>query len=241
MAKQLMYYEKVVPISAERHRGWSVAQGSFVFAAETNAAPLMCAEFQSAACELPIVFGKTDAGFSPVVIMGIEQNQALTVASDGAWIGTYIPAFLRRYPFVFAEGREENSFTLCLDEGFDGCDSGGQRGKALYGSDGDEDEPSDFLREVLEFARNFEIEQRRTIEFGKLLEEQNLMEPMQAGITMPDGQKRAVTGFHVVSREKLKAIPEDVLKDYFARDVLELIYYHMGSLRNMEKLRRLAS
>ena len=67
------------------------------------------------------------------------------------------------------------------------------------------------------------------------------MTPMQAGITMPDGQKRAVTGFHVVSRDKLKELKPDVLEDFFKRDVLELIYYHMASMRNMEKLRLLAA
>ena len=94
MAKQLMYYEKVVPISLERHKGWSVEQGDYGFARETNAAPLMCAEFQSAATELPIVFGKTDAGYTPVVVLGIEQGVALTVDKKGKWVGNYVPAFL---------------------------------------------------------------------------------------------------------------------------------------------------
>ena len=237
MAKQLMYYEKVVPISLERHKGWSVAQGDFSFAKETNAAPLMCAEFQSAAIELPIVFGKTDAGYTPVVILGIEQGQALTVDGDGKWIGNYVPAFVRRYPFVFAEANDKQTYTLCLDEDYGGVDQDGKKGQAMY----DGDEPSEFLNNILEFTKNVELEQRKTLEFGKLLEANDLMTPMQAGITMPDGQKRAVTGFHVVSREKLKEISGDVLEDFFKRDVLELIYYHLVSMRNMEKLRLMAA
>ena len=236
MAKQLMYYEKVVPISLERHRGWSVRQGDYSFAKETNAAPLMCAEFQSAAIDLPIVFGKTDAGYTPVVVLGIEQGQALTVGGDGKWIGNYIPAFVRRYPFVFAEANDKQTYTLCLDEDYDGVDPEGKRGNTLY----DGDEPSKFLNDILEFTKNIELEQRKTLEFGKLLEANDLMTPMQAGITMPDGQKRAVTGFHVVSREKLKELTGEVLEDFFKRDVLELIYYHLVSMRNMEKLRTLA-
>ena len=50
-----------------------------------------------------------------------------------------------------------------------------------------------------------------------------------------------MTGFHVVSRDKLKELKPDVLEDFFKRDVLELIYYHMASMRNMEKLRLLAA
>lgn len=236
MAKQLMYYEKVVPISLERHKGWSVEQGDYTFAVETNAAPLMCAEFQSAATELPIVFGKTDAGYTPVVVLGIEQGKALTVDGAGKWIGNYVPAFVRRYPFVFAEAEDKKTYTLCLDEDYSGVDQSGAKGQAFY----DGDAPSEFLNNILEFTKNVELEQRKTIEFGKLLEENGLMTPMQAGITMPDGQKRAVTGFHVVSREKLKELSGDVLEDFFKRDVLELIYYHLASMRNMEKLRMLA-
>ena len=236
MAKQLMYYEKVVPISLERHKDWSVAQGDYSFAKETNAAPLMCAEFLSAATELPIVFGKTDSGFTPVVILGIEQGKALTVDAKGKWVGSYVPAFVRRYPFVFAEGKDKETYTLCLDEEFDGVDREGNTGNALY----EGEEASKFLKDILEFTKNVEVEQRKTIEFCKLLESNDLLVPMQAGLTMPDGQKRAVTGFHVVSREKLKEIEQDVLADFFKRDVLELIYYHLASMRNMEKLRLLA-
>ena len=237
MAKQLMYYEKVVPISLERHKGWSVQQGDYSFARETNAAPLMCAEFQSASTELPIVFGKTEAGFTPVVILGIEQGNALTVDKDGKWIGNYVPAFVRRYPFVFAESEDKTTYTLCLDEEFGGVDKDGKAGNAFY----DDDKPSEFLNNILEFTKNVEMEQRKTVEFGKLLEANDLMTPMQAGITLPNGEKRAVTGFHVVSKEKLKEISPEVLKDFFDRDVLELIYYHLASMRNMEKLRLLAS
>lgn len=237
MAKQLMYYEKVVPISLERHKGWSVAQGDYSFAKETNAAPLMCAEFQSAAIELPIVFGKSETGYTPVVILGIEQGHALTVDGGGKWVGNYVPAFVRRYPFVFAEAKDKQTYTLCLDEDYEGVDRDGTKVKGLY----DGEQPSEFLNNILEFTKNIELEQRKTLEFGKLLEEKGLMTPMQAGITMPDGQKRAVTGFHVVSREKLKEIGGDVLEDFFKRDVLELIYYHLASMRNMEKLRMLAA
>ena len=237
MAKQLMYYEKVVPITLERHRNWSVAQGDYSFAKETNAAPLMCAEFLSASTELPIVFGKAEAGYTPVVILGIEQGHALTVDGSGRWVGSYVPAFVRRYPFVFAEGRDKETYTLCLDEEYGGVDPEGKSGSALY----EGDEASKFLKDILEFTKNVEVEQRKTIEFCKLLDANDLLVPMQAGLTMPDGQKRAVTGFHVVSRDKLKEIGPELLADFFKRDVLELIYYHMASMRNMEKLRLLAA
>lgn len=239
MAKQLMFYEKVAPVSTERHKGWSMEKsGDYSFAAESNAAPLMCAEFAAAATELPIVFGKGDNGYTPVVVLGIEQGKSLLIGDDGKWRGTYVPAFMRRYPFVFAATEKGDTFTLCLDEASASIDQEGKRGDKLYDGEG---QPSEVLNNALEFAKNFEIEARRTVEFCKLLDEAGLLDPMQAGIKMPDGQERAVTGFHVVSRERLKQIDPEMVQNLFKRDALELIYYHLVSLRNMEKLRSFAS
>lgn len=238
MTKQLMFYEKVAPISLERHKSWSLTQGTdYSFAADSNAAPLMCAEFATAATELPIVFGKGDSGYAPVVVLGIEQGKSLLVDGKGQWKGKYVPAFLRRYPFVFAAGEDGQTFTLCLDEAYKGCDPKGKKGDKLYGAD---DAPTETLDKALEFTKNYEIEARRTSEFCRLLDEAGLLDPMQAGIVMPNGEKRSVTGFHVVSRERLKALEGEQLADFFKRDVLELIYYHLVSMRNMEKLRELA-
>ena len=239
MAKQLLFYEDVKPVTKERHAKWSMERGdNFSFAADSNAVPLMCAEFQAAAADLPVVFGKNEGGYAPIVVLGIEQSKSLVVAEDGTWKGGYVPAFVRRYPFVFAEGEDKKTFTLCIDEGYSGCDEKGKKGQRLYSDDG---EPSELLNTALDFAKNFELETRRTAQFCKLLEEHNLFDPMQAGIKMPDGQTRAVTGFHVVSKERLKELPEDVVQDFFKRDVLELVYYHMLSMRNMERLRNLAA
>lgn len=236
MAKQMMFYEKIAPISVERHKDWSVAQGkSYGFAAGANAVPMMCAEFQSVATDFPIVFGKTENGFAPVVVLGLEQGKSLFVDGKGKWTGDYIPAFVRRYPFVFAQSDDAKTFTLCLDEAYGGCDAKGKKGERLFGEDG---KPTEFVNKALEFSKSFETEQRKTSDFTSLLDANGLLEPMQAAIVMPDGAKRALTGFHVVSREKLKALDPKIVSEFFNRDVFELVYYHLLSLRNMEKLRQ---
>lgn len=234
MTKQMMFYEKIAPISLERHKDWSIARGKdYSFAAEANAVPMMCAEFQSVATDFPIVFGRTEDGFSPIVVLGLEQGKSLFVDAKGKWTGPYIPAFVRRYPFVFAQSADKQTFTLCIDEAYVGVDSKGKKGEKLY----DGDQPSETLNRALEFTKGFESEQRKTAEFCRLLADNDLLDPMQASITMPDGEIRAVTGFHVISRDKLKALNTEVADDFFRRDVLELIYFHMLSLRNMDKLR----
>lgn len=240
MAKQSLFYEEVVPITKERHMGWSVEKpGNFSFAATQHSVPLMFSEFHMAAQDLPIVFGKSGDSTTPLAVMGLQADTSLLIDGDGAFTGRYIPAFLRRYPFIFARGAGEgDTLALCLDETHSGVDQSGERGEKLFDEAG---EPSAFLNQTMEFAKTFEVDLRKTAGFTKLLEEKNLLDPMQASITLANGQKIALTGFFVVSRERLKALDADVVQDMFQRDILELIYYHLQSLKNMERLRDLVT
>lgn len=240
MAKQSLFYEEVVPLTKERHLGWSVEQGqNYAFAAKQHSVPLMFSEFASAALELPIVFGKTDENTLPLAMLGMQADKSLFIDDDGKFTGRYCPAFLRRYPFIFARGdAEEETFALCIDETFQGVDKEGKRGQALFGED---DEPSETLKQMMEFCRVFEIDLRKTKSFTDLLNEHELLDPMNAQVTMADGSKVSLTGFHVISKERLKQIKPEFLADLFGRDFLELVYYHLLSLKNMEKLRDLVA
>ena len=239
MAKQSLFYEEVVPLTKERHMGWSVEhQHTFAFAAKQHSVPLMFSEFRDAALEMPIVFGKSDEATLPLAMLGIQSDKSLFVDDDGKFTGRYCPAFLRRYPFIFARGSaDEDTYALCVDETFEGVDKEGKRGEALFGED---QEPSEFLKQVMEFSRVFEIDLRKTRAFTDLLNEHNLLDPMNAQVTLADGNKVSLTGFHVVSKERLKQIDPALLTDLFQREFLELVYYHLLSLKTMERLRDMA-
>jgi hypothetical protein len=45
----------------------------------------------------------------------------------GGWQAKYIPAFLRRYPFVFSSNDDGNNFVLRIDEGFPGFNQPGEK------------------------------------------------------------------------------------------------------------------
>lgn len=237
MTRQAMFYEKAVPVDRTRHAGWSVArvEAGFGFAAKSVAVPLMAAEFLSAATCYPIVFTRAGDDYTPVVMLGVQTGRSLYVDKDGVWTGEYLPAFLRRYPFAFSTSEDGETHTLCIDEAHAGCDPTGQRGERLFDEKG---EPAPCLQQALDFAWNFETEHGRTREFCGLLVERGLLEAMDAELAMADGTKQRMTGFHIVSRKRLKALEGEMLADLFRRDALELIYYHLASLKNLERLRR---
>lgn len=234
MAKQLLIYESAVPLSAARHAGLSLeAKGTYGFSAGINALPLMAIEFVRACAEYPIVFATEGDDVMPAVVLGVRNGQNLYLSADERWTADYVPAFVRRYPFVFSSIDAGKSLALCIDESFPGLNREG-RGNALFAEDG---KPTEYTQKVLEFLKEFQAHFERTRAFGRQLKELGLLEPMQANVTTPKGEKVALGGFLVVSREKLRALDGDKLQQLVRNDGLELIYLHLTSMRNFNALK----
>lgn len=233
MATQQLFYRTAVPVSAVRHSDWSVKTGeSYAFAAEVNSVPVTAIEFAQAAAEYPIVFAGNEQSVFPAVILGVRENQNLWVGADGQWRGKYIPAFVRRYPFVFSQDEEGKTFTLHLDETFEGCNRTG-RGERLFDADGTQ---TQYLRTVLGFLQEYQGRFRRTQAYCQRLLELGLLQPMQAQFTLGTGEQRSLGGFMVVDRARLKALPAEVLADMVAKDELECTFLHLASLRHFQDM-----
>src|SRR2546428_89852 len=130
-AKQLIY-ESAAPVSKTRHAGWSVEVGTdYAFSRKVNSVPLMAVEFPGAAAEYAIVFAGNEEAVMPAVILGMREQENLYLGPLGGWQAKYIPAFLRRYPFVFSSQDDGKNFELCIDEGFAGFNQVG-RGERLF-------------------------------------------------------------------------------------------------------------
>jgi hypothetical protein len=233
VSTQLLIYGDVQPVNKQRHAGWSVKAGNqFGFAQGVNSVPLMAVEFPNAAEEYSIVFAGEGDNLLPVVLMGVREDENLYVDSDGGWSAKYIPAFVRRYPFVFSSADDGATLTLCIDEGFEGCNEEG-RGERLFDAEG---EQTQYLNSVLDFLKEYQAHYQRTKSFAKKLVELDLLEPMGAQFTTPAGEKRTVTGFQAINRDKLKALSPDKFSDLAKTDELELIYLHLQSMRNFSKM-----
>ena len=233
MAKQVLLYDQAVPLSNEKHRDWSIKVGSdYSFAADINAVPLTAVEIIAAAAEYPIIFASKEGSMLPLAMLGIRKEQSLYVDEDGTWNAKYIPAFIRRYPFVFSSATEDGKSLLCIDESFSGCNTEG-RGERLFDSDGVR---SQYLERVLGFLRNYQLHFERTRLFCQKLIELDVMEPILAQMEGSDGAKQQMSGFMAVNRKKLKAVPADKIAELLSTDELELIYLHMFSLRNFQTM-----
>ncbi|MFY0634266.1 MAG: SapC family protein [Vannielia sp.] len=233
MAKQLLFYEKPTAVNPAKHGKTSVnTAGNFSFTAEVNSVPIAAAEFAHCAAEYPIVFAGDAAAPVPSVILGLDGSKNAFIGKKGAWLGTYVPAYVRRYPFVLSHQDEAGSQTLHVDEEA-ACLNTTGKGEAMFTEDG---KPSEYLEGVLKFQQEYQAQHLRTQAYAKRLAELELLAPMQANYTTPTGEKRTLQGFFSVDREKLKALGDEAVMQMFRNDELECTYLHLASQRNFAAL-----
>ncbi len=123
-----LFYRSLTPLDAARHAGKSLKERiGFEFARSSHAVLLNGSEFEAAARYYPIVFTPSPAA-AALSVVGVRRDHNLFVDAAGDWRpSTYIPAYIRRYPFIFHESADKQQYTLCIDETSGAIEDGGNR------------------------------------------------------------------------------------------------------------------
>lgn len=228
-----LFYKRPVPLQAERHANYRIDTSLGVgFAARANAVPITVAEFSHVARHYPIVFagGENPA---PAAVMGLRQEENLFVDGEGRWaLGCYVPAYIRRYPFIFSEDTENNRFTLCIDEGADAVIEGDGEGEPLFVGG----QPSAFTNKALEFTTAFQREAAMTREFVAELLKHELLTAATAQFHRSDLGDVSLGGFKVIDEKKFNALDDEIFIGWRPRGVLPLFYAQLISMGNWEQL-----
>ena len=229
---QQMYYEKPALLDREKHRTRRVkATGGFGFARKSNSLYLAGAEFGEAAKEYPIVFTRSPNGkVVPVAVLGLRQQENLFVDAQDRWAARYLPAFVRRYPFVLAEVPGQ-SLAVCIDEAYPGL--GDTEGEPLFDEQGKE---TPFLKQTLEFLTQYQREHQRTEAFCKRLEENGLLKETNARANLRDGRSFTLNGLLVVDEKKLLELPDATVLAMFRNGEMHQVSMHLASLSNIQLL-----
>lgn len=234
MSTQPLFYKKIVPLNKSQHGDLYVEPiANYKHTKDTNSIYIAAIEFLKASREYPIVFGKgTDNVIFPVVLLGLKSNQNLYLNKKGEWQADYIPAYVRRYPFILATGTGNGeSFAVCIDESYAGFNHD-KKGQRLFNDKGEE---TNLLKQSVEFLKDYQNHIQLTALFCSNINELGLLEPMQANIEK-SGKKQVMGGFMCVNRARLKSLPQEKLSDLVKSDQMELIFAHLSSLTNLERL-----
>ncbi len=225
----LLFYNKPVPLNKNEHKDLKIKPnvGDFSFASKTNSVIVAGVEFSEAAKEYPIVFAEVGDTMVPVVLLGLRNEENLFVNEAGEWDARYIPAFVRRYPFVLAETGAENQRMVCIDEGFAGFNT--EEGEALF--EGEESTP--ILQQAIDFLEEYQKQYVRTELFMNRLKELDLLISLNAKVDMADGQQFALTGLNVVDEKKLLELSDEDALAFFKSGQLAWVYAHLVSLGSL--------
>lgn len=211
--------------------------GDFGVTKNMHAVFLTAAEFPHAGVEYPIIFVNTGEKLadgrpmvSPVALLGLVANENLRLV-DGRWNARYMPAFIRRFPFLTARVEGSDSPGIFIDTAWEGFND--TEGDRLFDDEGN---PSDTLKRVVDYLQNFDHEQARTRMFCERLVQLDVLKEMTADATMPDGQSVKVEGFLSVDEDKLHDLPDATVLELHRNGMLMLLHAHLVSMANIRQL-----
>jgi hypothetical protein len=230
----MIFYNKIEPLSRQEHKDLRLKpQQDFAFARTAHMVPLAGAEFYSAARYHPVVFSGEKENLGPIAILGLKKDENDNIDADGRWRkGAYIPAFIRRYPFVLAEtGKGPEELTVCLDRDYAGWST--SEGVPLFNDDGSN---SELLDNALKFLQEFGRQIERTKVFVAELDKRGLLIRRNADITGSDGSKFHIQDFLAVDEEKFGKLPAADLEFLHQQGFLGWIYAHLMSIANFTDL-----
>ena len=105
-----LFYKRPMPLDATSHAALGLRKEfGLNFTRGVNAVPVNLIEMPQVCHYYPIAFSP-DATGTPVAILGLRDNENLFLGKDGQWAEeAYIPAYIRRYPFIFSETPDSES------------------------------------------------------------------------------------------------------------------------------------
>lgn len=210
----------------------------FTFAANDSIVPLAVREFPRAALEMPIAFVKAEEGFVPVAVQGLSPGKNLFVSIDGRWIGRYVPAAYRSYPFVLANSQNGEQ-VLCIE---DNCGLlSDVEGEPFF----DGDQPSKTVKDVLSFLNQVSISRQATQRICSVLQSHQLIKPWQITLNSESGSGEASPGRHLeglfrIDEAALNQLDAPALHEVRQAGGLALVYCHLLSTQHLPMLGQLA-
>ena len=230
-----LMYQALEPLNATQH-GKMKVRSTVTNRRLTNmhAVPVTVDEFALVQRDYPIVFTVGESPV-PIALMGLNEGVNVFLDDEGKPLdrSTYIPAYIRRYPFMLARLRpESDELSLCFDP-TSGAVGEFDEGQALF----DGDQPSEATKTILQFCEQFETAGQRTAAFVDELKKSNLLMEGEVAI-QPQGMEQPFVyrGFRMVDEEKVRELRGDELRKMNQSGLLPLLYAHLFSLSQMREV-----
>lgn len=224
-----LFYNDLTPLNSRDHAKYRARTlDRAPWAVGQHAIPLTVDEFGLAHRHFPIVFSLGDQPV-PLALLGLNEGVNVFFDDDGkAREDFYIPAYIRRYPYLLARlDPNSETMSLCFDPSSGLIEEDGE-GNPLF----DGDQPSATTKELLDFCQKFEEAGMRTQQFMDEIKSAGLLMDGEVAIARPDEPEKPYVyrGFQMINQEKLVEVRGDKLRTWNQNGLLPLIYAHLFSL-----------
>ncbi|MFU8832310.1 MAG: SapC family protein [Wenzhouxiangella sp.] len=227
-----IFYKNPVPLNAQEHRRTSLRKDfSHAFARHSNAVPLNVAEIAHASHVYPIAF-TADEHALPMAIVGLRDSENLFLASNDHWMqGVYIPAYVRRYPFILSTMQDSEQLILCVD----------QPDEMLAEDDAgrffdDNGNTTQLAEKVMTFCQSYNAAALATQAFSQALREAGVLTRHEVEVSIGADRRNKFSGFLAVDPDKLAALDDAVFLEWRRKGWLPLVYAHMSSEPHWQRL-----
>ncbi|WP_336966183.1 SapC family protein [Sphingobium aquiterrae] len=224
-----IFYNDLIPLNSQEHASWHTRPvEALPFLAQHHAVPLTIDEFVPAQRFLPIIFSSGDAPV-PLALMGLNEGINVFVDDAGKLLGrTYVPAYIRRYPWMLAKLRPDSEeLSLCFDPTSEGVGEFAE-GEALLA----DAQPTEVTKSILSFCEEFEQAAARTNQFMNDLKDMDLLMEGEVAIQVPGTEQPFVyRGFQMVNEQKLRDLRGDQQRKLAQNGMLPLLHAHLFSLQ----------
>jgi hypothetical protein len=220
-----------VVISKELHNGkfWMRPE-SLKFTEKNTVVPVLLTELGRAVTAFPLVFVKHEENFIFSAMLGLAPGENLFLSKDGKWLGNYIPALIRAYPFRLVRAKDEQ-MVLAIDE-----DYISEKGGVPFFEGENLSKETD---NILKFLTEIEKGRALTVNACKRFAELELIEPWNLKIKTEGGEK-SVEGVFKINENKLASLSDEDFVSLRKIGALQLIYGQLFSMGNLHILARLA-
>jgi hypothetical protein len=228
-----MFYNTVVALNRDVHREFRIDDSAhpYAFASASHVIPAVVDEFAAAARHVPILFVPGTPAPSAVFLVGVRPGHNDLVDPEGNWRAGYVPAFLRRYPFMLGETPQGGALA-CIDDRYVAFNKAS--GQPLFREDGSD---SPFLQQKIQLINDYFAAAKRTDVFMRSLQDLQLLRTVTIEARAPEGVSSAMHGLLVVNEARLNELPADDFMDLRRQGFLAAIYAHLLSLKSIDSLR----
>jgi len=223
---------QVVTVERYGQKRWK-RYTSYNFAAADSVAPLVALELPKAALSLPIAFIMQNESYVPAAILGLQTGNNVFVTSDWNWVGPYVPAAFRSYPFVFANN-DDGQQVLCFDED-SALLTDSSAGEAFFDDSG---KPDPAVMNVVSFLNL--VGQNRVVTRAacQVLQRHDLIRPWPITVKSDNGEQQ-ITGFSQIDEAALNQLSTEALLEVRDSGGLLIAYCQMLSMQHLPLLGQL--